>query len=96
MNDSITIAYPPLDSAQIKVFYAIEQSDDIQTINCSIEGKSFPVWLQLRKFSMSSLMKVGGYVPLYNAVNDSKNMDTSLFIDLVYASIMKLKRFNVN
>ncbi len=85
------IAYPPESADQIEVRYTIEHVEDIQTVNCSVEGRSFQVWLQLRKFSISSIKESGRYTTLFNETNNSKNMDTSLFIDLVHASIMKLE-----
>jgi len=91
MNNSVTVHYPLASSDQIEVRYTIEQANDLQTINCSVEGGRFPVWLQLRKFSISSVKKLGSYTTLFNEVNNSRNMDTSLFIDLVYSSIMKLE-----
>lgn len=87
------INYPSATGDQIEVCYTVEQSSDVQTINCSVEGGRFPVWLQLRKFSISSIKKYGSYVTLFNEVNNSRNMDTSLFIDLVYSSIMKLENY---
>lgn len=32
------------------------------------------------------------YTTPYNEINNSRNMDTSLFIDLVYSSIRKLEK----
>lgn len=93
MNSSVMIHYPSASDDQIEVRYTIEQLNDLQTINCSVEGERFPVWLQLRKFSISSTKKYGNYVTLFNEVNNSRNMDTSLFIDMVYSSIMKLENF---
>ena len=87
------IHYPSATSDQIEIRYTVEQSNDMQTINCSVQGGCFPVWLQLRKFSISSIRKYGIYTTLFNEANTSRNMDTSLFIDLVYSSIMKLENF---
>lgn len=92
MSHSVMIHYPSQSSDQIEVRYSIEQSEDLQTINCSVEGERFPVWLQLRKFSISSIRKYGSHTLLFNEMNNSRNMDTSLFIDLVCSSIMKLER----
>jgi hypothetical protein len=91
MKNSVIVAYPSGSANQIEVQYTIEQPENIQTVSCIVEGDRFPLWLQLRKFSISSVKGSGGYTTLYNEVNSSKNMDTSLFIDLVYSSIMKLE-----
>jgi len=93
MNNSITISYPSKTSDEIEVHYSIEQLADIQTINCEVSGRVFPFWLQLRKFSLASMVNRNGYTALFCEVNSSKNMDTSLFIDLVYSSIMKLENY---
>ena len=93
MNNSVTIDYPIGSNSQIMVSYAIEVAEGIQTINCSIQNKTSPFWLQLRKFSVSSVEKLGNYTALFNEINNSKNLDTSLFIDLVYSSIMKAEHF---
>ena len=89
MNNSVTIQYPSPKSEPIEVHYTVEQSQDLQTINCSIDRRGLPVWLQLRKFSISSIRKQGIYTALFSEINNSRNMDTSLFIDLVYRSIMQ-------
>jgi len=92
MNNSVIIDYPSGSSTPITVLYTIAQTAELQTISCSVDSKS-PLWLQLRNFTLSSVHELGFYVPLFNEVNSSKNMDTSLFIDLVYTSIMKTERF---
>ena len=89
MDNSVIITYPADKADQVKVHYSIEQTNDLQTISCSVEGAFYPRWLQLRKFSIVSLMERGSYTTLYNEINNSKNMDTALFIDLVYSSIMQ-------
>jgi len=92
MINSLLVAYPPESDYEIEVQYSIDYAGNMQTINCSVEGKGRPQWLQLRKFSMSSLSDHGTLVPLYNELNNSRNMDTMLFIDTVYSDIMKLER----
>jgi len=93
MNNSVTVDYPLGSDNQIMVVYAIEQVEDLQTIKCSVEGKGVPLWLQLRKFNVSSVKKLGSYTALFSEINNSRNLDTSLFIDLVYSSIMKAEHF---
>ncbi len=92
MISSVLVAYPPESDHKIEVLYTIDYAGDVQTINCSVDGKGRPQWLQLRKFSMSSLREHGALVPLYSELNNSRNMDTMLFIDTVYSDIMKLER----
>lgn len=93
MNNSITIQYPSSNSEPIEVHYTVEQSKELQTINCRIARSGLPAWLQLRKFSISSIRKQGIYTVLFSEINNSRNMDTSLFIDFVYRSIMKLENY---
>ena len=93
MSNTVTVAYPTDNGTSLNINYAIEQTDDVQTISCSVEGSTFPIWLQLRKFTLSSLQERDGYIALYNEINDSKNMDTTLFIDLVYSRIMTTEHF---
>lgn len=93
MNNSVTITYPADCADNLNVSYIIERTEDVQTINCCVEARNFPIWLQLRKFSISSVEISGAYTTLYSEVNNSKNLDTTLFIDMVYSSIMKQERF---
>lgn len=91
MTNSVIVAYPSDSANQITVLYSIEQAGNMHTINCWVEGTSFPVWLQLRKFSIFSIEEYGNFTTLFNEINNSKNIDTALFIDLVYSNIMLLK-----
>jgi hypothetical protein len=98
MQHSILISYPEETVLPLKIDYSIVLTDEMHTITCTVDGNRFPIWLQLRKFNMLSLKKKGFYIPLYNEANNSKNMDTTLFIDLVYSRIMdveKLKIFDI-
>ena len=95
MSHTISITYPQAESAPIAVDYSIDLNENIHTINCALSDSHVPVWLQLRKFSFSSLKKQGGYQQMFTEVNYSKNMDTSLFMDLVYNSIMQAQRLKI-
>jgi len=92
MSNSISIVYPSGSELPLKIDYAIELADSLQTISCSVDCDRYPLWLQLRSFSLLSVKERGSYTLLFNEVNDSKNLDTSLFIDLVCTSIMKTER----
>ncbi|MBX2904445.1 MAG: hypothetical protein KF744_00300 [Taibaiella sp.] len=92
MSNSISITYPTGCETSLKINYAIEMSESLQTISCSVDCERYPLWLQLRSFDVFSVKDHGTYTVLFNEVNNSKNLDTSLFIDLVYASIMKAER----
>ncbi len=95
MAHYVTIAYPQAESTPIRVDYSVDLSENIHTINCALADSRVPVWLQLRKFCFSSSKKSGGYVQMFTEVNYSKNMDTSLFLDLVYSSIMSAERLKM-
>ncbi len=95
MSRSITVSYPGDLQVQIQLTYSIETVENLQTINCSVDGKYFPIWLQLRKFEMQSLKDRNGYIPLFNEVNNSKNMATSLFIDQAYSDIMLSEKLKI-
>lgn len=87
MNKSVKVAYPFGGETDVNVLYMVELSEDMHIVNCSVEGRSLPHWLQLRKFSFFSQLAKGVYTSLFNEVNNSRNIDTSLFIDEVYKRI---------
>ncbi len=95
MNRSISIDCRGNVPGQLRLVYRIETVENVQTISCSVDEKSFPVWLQLRKFEMLSLKEKQGYTLLFNELNNSKNMATSLFIDQVYSTIMLAEKMKV-
>ncbi|MCD6013483.1 MAG: hypothetical protein K0Q79_3345 [Flavipsychrobacter sp.] len=95
MTNSIIITFPEDNPVQLHVSYSIELADDMQTISCSVEEKHFPIWMQLRKFSIVSRKERNSYIQLYNESNDSKNMATTLFIDHVYTAIMAAGKMKV-
>lgn len=92
MNNSIVVAYPLNSANQVTVDYSVEQAENVHIINCSVHGAQCPLWLQLRKFSITSIEKQGSFTTLFSEVNNSKNLDTTLFIDMVYAGIMQAER----
>ena len=95
MANSIIISYPGETPVPIRLSYSIEMAENVQTINCCVDEKHFPIWLQLRKFALLSLKDKNNYTPLFNEVNNSKNMATSLFIDLAYTDIKHAEKFKV-
>ncbi len=96
MSHSIVISYPGDAPVDIKVSYKIEVAENVQTIACCVEEKHFPLWLQLKKFDLLSIKDKNRYTPLFNEVNNSRNMATSLFIDMAYTDIMQAERFEIN
>jgi hypothetical protein len=95
MTKFIAVTTPENAPPEIHLSYVIEYLDDVQTINCSVEEASYPIWLQLRKFTLQSRGDKSGYVPLFIEINNSKNMATALFIDKAYTEIMRAEKFRV-
>jgi hypothetical protein len=60
-----------------------------------VTSEHIPNWLQLRKFDIASMHEKHGYVPLFNEINNEKNLDTILFIDTVYSDIMRTEKLKV-
>lgn len=89
MSNTISIVYPSGGETLLTIDYAIELSNSLHTISCNVACERYPLWLQLRSFNLLSIKEKGAYTLLFNEINNSKNLDTSLFIDLVYSSIMK-------
>ena len=95
MSKSITVSSPGDVSIPILLSYSIETSENLQTIFCCISGAQFPTWLQIKKFELLSIKEKNGYTPLFNEINNSKNMATSLFIDKVYGDIMTAEKCKI-
>jgi hypothetical protein len=95
MSKFITVSAPTDTTLPIQLAYSIAVVANIQTISCSISEPHHPQWLQMRKFDLLSMKEKNGYVPLFNELNSSKNMATSLFIDQVYSDIMLAEKFRV-
>lgn len=93
MTNSIMVEYDSDGIHNVNVHYSFERMDNLQTINCSVNGKNVPIWLQLRKFSISFIEDKGLFTTLFSEINSSRNLHTTLFIDLVYSRIMKQERF---
>jgi hypothetical protein len=92
MEKIITVPYEVSADGQIRsipVSYKMDTDGDMRTITCTVNpGNSLlPFWLQ-RKFSIKLLFTNGSYVHLFDESNIIKNLDTSIFIDKVYAGIM--------
>jgi len=96
MSHSITIPGPDSSPTPITLSYSIELAENIQTINCSVTEKYSPAWLQLRKFNLLSRKEKNTYVPLFNEINSSRNMATSLFIDSAYVNIMHAEKMLIS
>ena len=96
MKKSITVSYLIGEGmTEIQLSYLSSLAGNVHTILCSVDGSRFPNWLQLRKFELLSLKESNVYTPLYNEVNNNKNMDTGLFIDKVYTEIMHAEKMKV-
>jgi hypothetical protein len=67
----------------------------VQTIFCEVPGPPFPGWLRMRKFELTSLHQGKGVERLFTDNNMAHNMDTDLFMDEVYNSIMAAEKFRI-
>jgi len=82
-------------TSEIQVNYSVRLVETTHTIACSVINEHIPNWLQLRKFEIVSVHEKQGYVPLFNEINNEKNLATILFIDQVYTDIMKAEKLKV-
>jgi hypothetical protein len=95
MTKSITIHDTGSTPADVHISYDIAYLGNEQMITCNVNEAHYPLWLQLRKFTLLSLNDKKGFVPIFIEVNNSKNMATTLFIDKVYEEIMHAEKFKV-
>jgi hypothetical protein len=96
MSKYISVGYFFSNSmVDVQLTYTTQVQGNVHTIVCSVDGNRIPFWLQLRKFEMLSLHEKNVYVPLFNEVNNGKNMDTVLFIDTAYNNIMLAEHLKV-
>lgn len=96
MTSQITVVSPQYSADELNISYEISLNNDIQEISCTIMGPLFPIWLRVRKFILMSQKKNSLYVPLFSEVNNKMDLDTTLFIDMVYARIMDKEKFKVS
>ncbi len=96
MNKSITVSCVINDKEnEIVLSYETQVFGDTHKIVCSVVGNTIPNWLQLRKFEMASLKEKNKYIPLFNEINNGKNMATVLFIDKAYTDIMASEKLKI-
>ncbi|MFI5195656.1 MAG: hypothetical protein ACHQD8_01075 [Chitinophagales bacterium] len=81
--------------SEIQLTYTVQLVETVHTISCCVISEHIPNWLQLRKFEITSIHEKQGYVPLFNEINNEKNLATILFIDQVYTNIMKAEKLRV-
>jgi hypothetical protein len=82
-------------ASELQLTYTTQSVEALHTISCNVVSDHIPNWLQLRKFEIASVHEKQGYVPLFNEINNEKNLDTILFIDKVYSDIMRLEKLKV-
>ncbi|HTM67007.1 MAG TPA: hypothetical protein VL093_11840 [Flavipsychrobacter sp.] len=97
MNQSISVSYTTQgERYEVPLVYRIDKEAGILTVSCAVNmTTAIPSWLQIRKFEVTAQLQQGRYCALYNANNDSRNIDCSLFIDKAYAAIMHCEKLNV-
>ncbi|AIM38174.1 hypothetical protein KO02_16925 [Sphingobacterium sp. ML3W] len=89
MKQSILVNYPKKTSTPVNVQFSITKHGKFKTITCSVPtADSAPVWLELRKFELVGMKYDGNYELLFEHRKYEKNMDTVLFMDKVFESII--------
>lgn len=89
MKKHIIVKYPHAQAHGVKINYSMEHQGDLHTIQCVIDQEQAkPGWLQSYKFDFVSLKRKSRYSLLFEESKYNKNLETILFMDEVYASIM--------
>lgn len=95
-RNDIDISYQANDiETTVNLSYMITMEGNVQTITCTVNTSrlNVPVWLQLRKFELKSILEDGSYAPLFIDNDNIKNVNSTLFIDKAYNSIMAQEKF---
>jgi len=100
MENTITVPYLTSNKAasiNVLLKYNIERVDNIQTVTCTISKSEevIPLWLHPHKFEIKSVYNNGKYETLFNFENNTKNLDSALFIDESYLAIMTKERLKI-
>lgn len=97
MSKHITLRYPNVQADALKINYSMEQQGDLHTLYCTVELREVkPEWLQSCNFRFVSLKKKSHYSLLFEESKYNKNLETLLFMDEVYATIMRQARYPVD
>jgi hypothetical protein len=89
MKQNILVSYPKKTSTPINVHYSITKQGNMKTITCAVPSvETIPIWLELRKFELLAMKYDGNYELLFEHRKYEKNMDTVLFMDKVFKSII--------
>lgn len=89
MNNNILIHYPKTNSTPIDINYKITKQGSLKTITCSVADKnSIPSWLELQKFELTAMKFDNDYDMVFEHRKFDRNLDTVLFLDLVFEKIM--------
>lgn len=89
MKQNILVSYPKKTSTPVNVHYSITQQGNFKTISCAVPTiEVTPIWLELRKFELVAMKYNGNYELLFEHRKYEKNMDTVLFMDKVFESII--------
>ena len=75
----------------VDLLYRIDTEGTVRIIACEVrpESRYSHRWLVVRKFEVRMRLTRSKYTLLHSPKNDSVNRDTALFIDEVWAAIMK-------
>lgn len=96
MTKFVTINFPDTTSGAIQVNYRITKSGETQKIECVVDKKQgIPSWLQMEKFNLTAMKFDDAYDLVFEPKKYDKNLDTVLFIDEVYAEIMRAESYRI-
>src|SRR5690606_8854709 len=96
MTKFVMINYPEPTSGAVQVNYRITNSGDIQHIECVVDKKlGIPNWLHMDKFSLTSMKLENAYDFVFETKKYVKNLDSVLFIDEVYAEILRAESYRI-
>lgn len=83
------VNFPKETSTPVHVQYSITNQGKFKTITCAVPiADVAPIWLELRKFELNAMKHDGNYELLFEHKKYEKNMDTILFMDKVFESII--------
>lgn len=97
MSRYITLRYPNGKTDALKINYNMEQHGDLHTLHCTVELQEVkPEWLQSCNFHFVSLKRKSHYSLLFEGSKYNKNLETLLFMDEVYATIMQQASYPID
>lgn len=96
LDKHIILQFPDAQAKELTVNYSEEELHDYYIIKCQVKCEPpKPSWLQLSKFIFTSIKTDGLYSLLFEERKYNKNLQTLLFMDEVYTTIMRKSNYGV-